>query len=389
MFGTQTPGAFGTTAPAASGGGGLFGTAPAATSTPAPGGFSFGQQQQPQQQAAAATPAAGFSGFGAFGGGSTAPQTPSLFGTAAPAPGGAPAGGLFTGFGQPQQQQQQQQQMQFPAFNVGGNASTLLPQRELDAIHAAVTKPGPGADNTAYRFRTLVIKGMADASFPRSRPLGVDEPTWRDALSECGGERNTDNLWPELKIGFEGLCDRYAEQSAALQQQDAFLASLVQEAARRARRRQVAIVARLERLRSVQEEQVLQLLRASRLGDALDARAAPWAPETLRPQEVELQDKLKRLHGRVSASACGARSLSSRVEALRAAAKHRSGAGGGDQAGEGQGSVRLDDDSMAKATRVLGEQADALRALAQVVKRDARYVAILEQEASGNSSAME
>ena len=280
--------------------------------------------------------------------------------------------------------------MQFAGFGGGSNTSTLLPQRELDAIHAAVTKPAPGADNTAYRFRTLVIKGMPDASFPRSRPLGVDGPTWRDALSECGGERNTDNLWPELKIGFEGLCDRYAEQSAALQQQDAFLASLVQEAARRTRRRQVAIVARLERLRSVHEEQTLQLLRASRLGDALDARAAPWAPETLRPQEVELQEKLKRLHARVSASACGARSLSSRVEALRAAAKHRSGAGGGgDQASEGQGSVRLDDDSLAKAARVLGEQAEALRALAQVVKRDARYVAILEQEASGDSSAME
>jgi hypothetical protein len=50
----------------------------------------------------------------------------------------------------------------------------------------------------------------------------------------------------------------------------------------------------------------------------------------------------------------------------------------------------MDDESLATAAKVLAEQADALRALADVVKRDARYVAILEEQGGGNgASAME
>jgi len=47
----------------------------------------------------------------------------------------------------------------------------------------------------------------------------------------------------------------------------------------------------------------------------------------------------------------------------------------------------MDDESLATAAKVLAEQADALRALADVVKRDARYVAILEEQEGGGNGA--
>ena len=276
----------------------------------------------------------------------------------------------------------------FAANQGGGQTSTLLPERELAALAAAVTA---GHDNGAYRFRTLVINTEPDPA-KRQRPQGVDEPTWRDALSECGGERNAENMWPQLVMGFEGLCARYAEQTAALTAQHAALQALVQEASKRARRRQVAIAARLERLRAVHEEQCIQLLRAARVGDALDARAAPWAPEPLRPQEVDLLARLKRLSAEVSAAKGGARSLSARVDALRAVARHRGGpaalpGAAASEAVDGHQRPRMDDESLATAAKVLAEQADALRALADVVKRDARYVAILEEQEGGGNGA--
>jgi len=370
-----TPSLFGA-APAAQqpASGGLFGAAPAAQ-LPASGGGLFGSQP-----AAASTP-----GSFSFGGAST-----GLFGAAAPAAVQQPAAPASFSFGAGPLALGGAAAQAPPAAlppPASAAASTLVPSAEIQAISDALTRSN---GNPAYRFRTLLLN-IVEAPEQRLRPAGVDELAWREALADAGGEGGGgDGLWPILARGFEDLCSRYREQSEALQRHSAALDALSAEAARRQRERQASIVARLERLRSRHEEQANDLLRAARVSEALDARAAPWAPEPLRPEEAALRARLTRLRadlGGASGGGGGAQGLGARAAALHAAARARDAGAHAARAraaaaarGEA-GGPRVTTESVALVAQMLGEQAAALRALAEVVKRDARDVSILEAEA--------
>ena len=349
------------------------------TRTAAPASTPFGSNPAPTAPGAFGASAGG----GGFSFGSAAPAAaPGLFG-------GAPS---FAATPQPQPQPQPTpsflsspaaQQLAPTQPAVGATASTLQPERELAHIQLALRKPPQSfpEQNPSYRFRALLTNIVSEEG-QRRRPNGVDELTWREAVSECGGERNDTQAWPVLALGFEDLCTRYQLQSSELEAQTAQLEHLSKEAAQRQRRRQAHICARVERLRAVHGEQAHALLRAARIAEALDAKAAPWAPQPLRPEEAVLKQRLRRMAQQLAPMQ--GRSLSGRCDVLQAAARSRDVCASADA---GQMRAQVAPESVQLIGAMLAEQAAALRALAKVLKRDGRDVAILEAQAQKDKEA--
>ena len=260
-----------------------------------------------------------------------------------------------------------------PSAWPGAQPSAAGAAAEVAAIQAALTCNDA---NPAYRFRALLLNIVPDDRQRQLRPAGVDELAWREALADAGGE-GTDNLHPVAARGFEDLCSRYQEQSNALASQEQCLATLEAEAAAAQRRRGADLTARLGVLRERHAEQCHALLRASRVAEALDARAAPWAPDPLREEEEALRLRLARLQHSLPA-------LRAKAEALRAAARGRECtalAAAQAQAGRGGGGGRqaLSAEAVERVAAMLQEQAVAIKALGEVLKRDARDVGILEE----------
>ncbi len=267
-----------------------------------------------------------------------------------------------------------------------------------------------------YRFRAL-LHNMVLNPAERQRPPGVDELAWREALGECAAAGADAALWPVLASGFGELCARYGEQTRALAAQSDALERAARELAARSERRDAEIVARAERLRLVHAAQAHRLLRAARAAEAADARNAPWDPEPLRrawpstrrrcavalaccaalfgrcadasraaapftrcaAEEAALRARLARLQAELAA---GGGALSRRVDALHAAARARAPQPQPGADGAAAGAPHVEPDSLAQLSSVLAAQSNALRTLADVLKRDLRDVAILEHAAA-------
>jgi nuclear pore complex protein Nup54 len=279
-----------------------------------------------------------------------------------------------------------------PNALAAATATTLLPQKEIQAIAEALID---APDNPRYRFRALLHNIVPDAA-ARQKPPGVDELKWREAIEECGGERNPEHLWPVLHRGFGELCARYGEQKKALEAQEEAIARAGRELAARQRRRDVAIVARLERLREEHAAQAHRLLRAARLCEALDARTAPWQAAPFAGDEAALRARAASLRAALDA---GGGELARKVDALRAAARAAAPQNGNSIAGGGGGvgappppqnaGPQLEAESLAQLASLLSGQSNALRTLADVLKRDTRDVAIVERARGGGDGGSE
>ncbi len=100
-------------------------------------------------------------------------------------------------------------------------------------------------------------------------------------------------------------------------------------------------------------------------------------------EEAALRARLARLRGELGG---GGGALARRCDALRGAAAQR--AAPAPHGAPAPGAPQLEAASLAKLTAVLSAQSDALKTLADVIKRDLRDVAIMAREEEANGDAM-
>ncbi|KAI3432424.1 hypothetical protein D9Q98_003978 [Chlorella vulgaris] len=367
QFGTTTP-QFGGSAPAfgAASTPSMFG----ASSAAAPAPFSFSTSQPAQQQP---------SMFGA------APaSSPSLFGAATPAP--SPFGSSVFGTQQQQQQQQQglQQQQQQGMLGFVGGAAPVVPDlsaiRELESIKDSFV---PGGSNPRYRFQHLLLN-VVEQPAARVKPAGVDELAWRAALQRAGGPDNVDGLWPVQAQGFKDLLARKAAQDAAIKEHGERLEGLSQMAGQLASRQEAVLREQLLAVRRRHVQLCNQLLRVLRHIDALEGRFAQvvgYRNPTPKDLMQRLTVQLGEIEAALAPSAANGGGLQGKVAALAAAARLRAGAPGGTSVADLE--ARVDPAGMEEMFGILSQYTEAMGKLGDVLRRDARHVAMLEYAATG------
>ena len=317
--------------------------------------------------------------------------------------------------------------------------STLVPERELMAIATAYNADPHNPD---YRFRHFFHNVVEPHR--RVRPPGVDELKWRKLLEEVGGEHNGNGLWPVPGDGFKTLFERAQVQDAELANQREYLKAVQDRARDIERFRGAQLAEKVKTVAKTHSELSHRLLRVMRKlegaeadyhtrqggSDASNGKGGnypyprrPASQEGLNEQERELAARLRKLQGALGKSA---NSLPRRVDAIAAAQRaekavdaadgarrrpavgsafsdenggavvaNRSpndvvsgGAKGKDGAG-GKGPGSLDDDADAPPIdeaaaqafdKIIAEQQEATRHLAEVLRNDMRDLAVLNRE---------
>ena len=259
----------------------------------------------------------------------------------------------------------------------------------------------------------------------------MDEPHWRKLLNDVGGEHNPDGLWPVPHDGFKALAERARMQDERLKNERDFVDAVQADVRRMNRFRGAQLAERVSQVVKTHAEQQHRMLRVMHKLEALEARyhasqggasAAGVATTSAADEEREreLAARLRRLQGALNRSAT---SLPRRVDALGAArraeqiadASRAAGGGGGgggagakaapapkvgaafagddggagrtttttttpDRGGRGGGGPIVDDAAAAAYDKIISEQAEATRHLAEVLKKDLRDVAVLKRE---------
>lgn len=65
------------------------------------------------------------------------------------------------------------------------------------------------------RPRSLFLNVVGEPQ-QRTRPEGIPDAEWRQALTRVGGELNADHLWPVLAVGFRDLSARRDVEEATV-----------------------------------------------------------------------------------------------------------------------------------------------------------------------------
>ena len=301
--------------------------------------------------------------------------------------------------------------------------TTLVPEREVLAIAKAYDAT---PTNPEYRFRHYFHNVIPDAA-RRARPPAVDELTWRGLLDEVGGEHNAEGLWPVPGDGFKTLAERARVQDAELASQREYLDAVDARVREMRRFRGARLAERVAQVARTQAEQQHRLLRLMRTVERLEAshhasRGGGWGDEGMDEGERALAARLRRLQGALNRSAT---SLPRRVDALAAAHRAEKAADAAAASGAAVAAKRAkgdvigrafaeDDDAAAKAAaerraggtgrssaaasavdpttaaaynRIIAEQAEATRHLAEVLREDLRDLAVLRRERAAAAAA--
>ena len=291
--------------------------------------------------------------------------------------------------------------------------TTLVPEREILAIAKAYDS---NPNNPEYRFRHYFHNVVPDAA-RRARPPAVDELKWRGLLDEVGGEHNAEMLWPVPGDGFKTLAERARVQDAELASQREYLDAVDARVREMRRFRGARLAERVAQVARTQAEQRHRLLRLMRTVERLEANhhaANHHEDDGMREGERALAARLRRLQGALNRSAT---SLPRRVDALAAAHRAEKAADAAAASGAAVVSKRAkgsvvgrafaeEDDAAAKAAerrragrserssaadavdpataaaynRIIAEQAEATRHLAEVLREDLRDLAVLRRE---------
>lgn len=219
---------------------------------------------------------------------------------------------------------------------------------------------------------------MVDNPAARIKPAEVDELEWREALRRSGGPDNPENLWPVEAIGFKGLLARKATQDEAIKEYTARLDALQTSVAEVATRHVAVLRVQLEHVKKRHLKLCHQLLRTLKYIDALEgrfARAVGFQSSTSRETFKILNGQLKQAEESLAPGL--GQGLVGRIDALMSASKLQTGLAGRISVAELEALV--DDASLIGAYKILGECADALSRLQNVLKRNETYVNVLQE----------
>lgn len=317
--------------------------------------------------------------------------------------------------------------------------STLVPERELMAIAKAYNAD---PNNPDFQFRHFFHN--VTEPHHRVRPPGVDELKWRKLLEDVGGEHNASGLWPVPGDGFKCLAERAAVQDAELANQREYLKAVQDRARDIERFRGAQLAEKVQRVAKTHAELSHRLLRVMRKLEGAEGeyhaqqggggsevasgkggsypypRSAP-AQEGLNEHERELAARLRKLQGALGKSA---NSLPRRVDAIAAAQRAEKAADAADGArrrpavgsafsdenggalqvanrSPGEAIVGTSKDSLGKRgdgiddgthaapvdeaaaqafDKIIAEQQEATRHLAEILRSDMRDIAVLQRE---------